>query len=174
MDIYSLHCISWNTSLFLKVVIFPYRWHSRTFQPCSYPKLLRSPLTVMHAVLREGSLGCKFKDFGQQEFAEEKPTGVSATPWKKTRYSIAVRGIWLVTEKPFGLEILFCFTCLFFHKSTKVCRNKISLSWNWECGCNLGYPLFLHTDSKLIYKSNSCTFEIALSSFWIEWLTLHG
>lgn len=73
----------------------------------------------MHAVLREGSLGYKFKDFGQQEFAGEKPIGVSAPSWKKTRYSIAVRGIWLVTEKPFWLEILFCFACLFFHKIYK-------------------------------------------------------
>lgn len=71
----------------------------------------------MHAVLREGSLGCKFKDFGQQEFAEEKPTGVSATPWKKTRYSIAVRGIWLVTEKPFWFRDFILFHLFVFSQN---------------------------------------------------------
>ena len=44
--------------------------------------MLRPPLTVMYAVLGEGSLGCKFKDFGQKEFAGGKPIGVGVAERK--------------------------------------------------------------------------------------------
>lgn len=117
MNIYSLHCISWNTSSVLKSCNSSYRWHQEHSQPWKVTLLLRSPLTVVHAVLKEGSLGCKFKDFSQQEFAGEKPTGVSATSWKKTRYSIAVRGIWLVTEKPFWFRDFILFHLFVFSQN---------------------------------------------------------
>lgn len=66
---------------------------------------------MMHALLGEGNLGCKFKDIGQQGYVGEKSTRVSVTYGKKTGYSIAVRNIWLLTERPFlfGNCILFCF-----------------------------------------------------------------
>ena len=87
----------------------------------------------MHTVLREGSLGYKFKDFGQQEFAGEKPIGVSAPSWKKTRYSIAVRGIWLVTKKQFWFRDFILFRLFVFSQNLqKSAGNKISLNWNWK------------------------------------------
>lgn len=97
---------------------------------------LRPPFTVTRVLLRKGSLGYKFKDFGQQGFAGEKHLRVSVT------YLVHSCEKHLVgTEKPFWFRhFLLGFVC-FFMNPTESCRSKISFQVGIEGGCSLQVTL---------------------------------
>lgn len=98
---------------------------------------------MLHALLGEGNLGCKFKDIGQQGYVGEKSHEGECYFWKENWIFHGCEKH-LVADQKAIFVWKFHFVLFVFTRPTEICRNKIGFQIEIEGGYNLHATLDFH------------------------------